>query len=39
MVYDREKFLPAVSDTIMRIPFNEEIMGFILVTPEISENA
>ena len=24
---------------MMRIPFNEEIMGYILVSPQISENA
>lgn len=39
MVYNREKFIPWVSDTMMRIPFNEEIMGYILVSPQISENA
>ena len=29
MVYERDKFVPKVTEKSLTIPFNEEIMGFI----------
>ena len=38
MVYERDKFLPKVSEKSLTIPFNEEIMGFIQIQENVEQN-